>query len=112
ETRIFAPSVLAPSKTTIRYPDGAASAAKIAAAKPAAPPPTIARSAVSLCIGRNIREIEPPDKRRNGEVIADKNGRLVPIHPTVVDCQPARSEIHAAGGVQAVCCYWSHGDLN
>src|SRR5215212_2204126 len=67
--RIFAPSVFAPSRMTMRKPAGAVSAAKMAAASPAAPPPTIARSAESsftaidrACWALLVHPLEPIGK--------------------------------------------------
>jgi hypothetical protein len=61
ETRILAPIFLAPSSTTMRA-RGAVSAAKIAAASPAAPAPTIATSAVS------VRAFHAPRLSQAGEI--------------------------------------------
>src|SRR5256885_2204288 len=82
--RILAPSVFAPSRTTMRNPEGAISAAKMAAASPAAPPPTIARSAVSVCISKYI-----PDATVHGILASRSTSRAgIIAGGCCADCPP------------------------
>ena len=57
-TRIFAPTRRAPSRQTTRAVPARARRQKIAVARPAAPPPTITRSAVSTVGSRNTAALE------------------------------------------------------